>query len=145
MVWAAVAVVPAAFLAVFFAWPVAALVARGFVDAHGFSASGVSEVLAAPRTWRIVGQTLAQAAVATVVAVVLGVPGAYVLYRTRFPGRTALRALVAVPFVLPSVVVGVAFRALLTESGPLGFLGVSESFPAVVAALVFFNYSVVVR
>ncbi len=144
-VWAAVAVVPAAFLAVFFAWPVAALVARGFVDVHGFSATGVSEVLAAPRTWRIVGQTLAQAAVATVVAVVLGVPGAYVLYRTRFPGRAALRALVAVPFVLPSVVVGVAFRSLLTESGPLGFLGLSESFPAVVAALVFFNYSVVVR
>jgi thiamine transport system permease protein len=144
-VWAVIAVVPVAFLAVFFAWPVSALVARGFFDASGFSLAGVSEVMVAPRTWRIVGQTLAQAAVATVLAVLLGIPGAYVLYRTRFPGRTALRALVAVPFVLPSVVVGVAFRSLLAESGPLGFLGLSESFVAVVAALVFFNYSVVVR
>lgn len=144
-VWAAVAVVPLSFLAVFFVWPVAALVARGFFDADGFNLSGVSEVMLAPRTWRIVGQTLAQAVVATVVAVVLGVPGAYLLYRCRFPGRRLLRAVVAVPFVLPSVVVGVAFRSMLAETGPLGFLGLGESFVAVVAALVFFNYAVVVR
>ncbi|MBA3020026.1 MAG: iron ABC transporter permease [Actinobacteria bacterium] len=144
-VWAAVAVVPLSFLAVFFVWPVAALVARGFFDANGFNLSGVSEVMLAPRTWRIVGQTLAQAVVATIVAVVLGVPGAYLLYRCRFPGRRLLRAVVAVPFVLPSVVVGVAFRSMLAETGPLGFLGLGESFVAVVAALVFFNYAVVVR
>jgi thiamine transport system permease protein len=144
-VWAAVAVLPVSFLAVFFVWPVAALVARGFFDQHGFSLVGVSEVLVAPRTWRIVGQTLAQAGVATVIAVVLGIPGAYLLYRCRFPGRRLLRALVAVPFVLPSVVVGVAFRSMLAENGPLGWLGLNESFIAVVAALVFFNYSVVVR
>jgi len=144
-VWAAVAAIPLAFLAVFFVWPVAALVSRGFFDAHGFNLSGVSEVMLAPRTWRIVGQTLAQAVVATIVAVLLGVPGAYLLYRCRFPGRRLLRAVVAVPFVLPSVVVGVAFRSLLAETGPLGFLGLGESFVAVVAALVFFNYAVVVR
>ncbi len=144
-VWAAIAVPPVAFLVVFFAWPVIALVGRGFFDAVGFSLVGVGEVLGAPRTWRIVGQTLAQAVVATVITVLLGVPGAYLLYRCRFPGRRLLRAVVAVPFVLPSVVVGVAFRSLLAESGPLGFLGLGESFVAVVAALVFFNYSVVVR
>jgi thiamine transport system permease protein len=140
-----VAVLPVAFLAVFFVWPVSALVVRGFFDASGFSLTGVSEVLAAPRTWRIVGQTLAQAVVATVIAVALGIPGAYLLYRCRFPGRRLLRAVIAIPFVLPSVVVGVAFRSLLADNGPLGFLGLSESFAAVVAALVFFNYSVIVR
>jgi thiamine transport system permease protein len=143
--WAAVAVVPLAFLLIFFVWPVTALLARGFFDASGFSLNGVSEVLAAPRTWRIVGQTLAQSVVATVVAVLLGLPGAYLLYRTRFPGRRALRAVVSIPFVLPSVVVGVAFRSLLDTGGPLGFLGWDASFPALIAALVFFNYSVVVR
>jgi thiamine transport system permease protein len=138
-------VVPVGFLVLFFAWPVTALVGRGFFDQSGFSLAGVSEVLAAPRTWRILGQTVAQASAATVIAVVLGVPGAYLLYRCRFHGRRLLRAVVAVPFVLPSVVVGVAFRSLLTESGPLGFLRLGESFAAVLAALVFFNYSVVVR
>jgi len=47
--------------------------------------------------------------------------------------------------VMPTVVVGVAFRGLLVEGGPLGFLGLDQSVPAVIAALVFFNYCVVVR
>jgi thiamine transport system permease protein len=140
------AAIPAAFLAVFFAWPVLALVARGFFDdAGGFTGAGIAAVLGSPRTWRIIGQTLGQAVAGTAVAVLLGVPGAYVLYCRRFPGRKLLRALVSVPFVLPSVVVGVAFSTLLGKNGWLGFLGLDETFPAVVAALVFFNYSLVVR
>ncbi|MEA5119347.1 MAG: iron ABC transporter permease [Propionicimonas sp.] len=145
-VWGLAAALPLGFLAAFFAWPVAALVARGFLDDTGaFSLTGVQSVLASPRTWRILGQTLAQATVATSVAVLLGVPGAFLLYRRRFPGRRLLRALVAVPFVLPTVVVGVAFSSLLAPTGLLGWLGLQESFAGIVAALVFFNYSVVVR
>ena len=145
-VWGVAAVIPLGFLAVFFAWPVTALVARGFLDETGaFSLAGVQSVLSSPRTWRIVGQTLAQAAAGTAVAVLLGVPGAFLLYRRRFPGRRLLRAVVAVPFVLPTVVVGVAFSSLLAPTGPLGWLGMQESFAGIVAALVFFNYSVVVR
>ncbi|MBI5028347.1 MAG: iron ABC transporter permease, partial [Actinobacteria bacterium] len=144
-VWVAAAVLPVVFLAVFFAWPVATLVARGFVVDGRPSLAGVQDVLAAPRTWRIVGQTLGQAVAGSAVSVLLGLPGAYLLYRCRFPGRRALRALVSVPFVLPTVVVGVAFQSLLAPRGLLGFLGLQESFVAIVAALVFFNYSVVVR
>ncbi len=145
LLWVAVASVPVAFLAIFFAWPVATLVARGFVIDGQPSLVGVREVLAASRTWRIVGQTLAQAVAGTVASVLLGLPGAYLLYRCRFPGRRLLRAVVSVPFVLPTVVVGVAFQSLLASHGPLGFLGLQESFVGIVAALVFFNYSVVVR
>ena len=143
--WAAAAALPVAFLAVFFAWPVAALVARGFVDEAGFTLTGVQDVLAAPRTWRIVHQTLSQAVVGTVCSVLLGLPGAYLLYRCRFPGLRVLRAAVSDPFVLPTVVVGVAFQSLLAPHGLLGFLGLQESFVGIVAALIFFNYSVVVR
>ena len=53
--------------------------------------------------------------------VLLGLPVAFVLYRLRFPGRGLLRAFVPMPFVLPTVVVGVAFRSLLARrarSGP---------------------------
>jgi ABC-type Fe3+ transport system, permease component len=143
--WAALALVPLSFLAVFFVWPVVSLVVRGFTDESGFSLAGVVEVLAAARTWRIVGQTLAQAILGTSVSVLFGIPAAHLLYRVRFPGRRLLRAVVAVPFVLPTVVVGVAFRSLLAEQGPLGGFGLEESLTAIVAALVFFNYSVVVR
>jgi thiamine transport system permease protein len=143
--WAAAAVLPVAFLAVFFAWPVAALVARGFVVDGSLSLAGVQEVLAAPRTWRILGQTFSQAVLGTAFSVLLGVPGAYVLYRLRFPGRRLARAVVSVPFVLPTVVVGVAFQSLLAPTGLLGGLHLQETMTAIVAALVFFNYSIVVR
>ena len=76
---------------------------------------------------------------------VLGLPVAFVLHRLRFPGRDLLRALVVVPFVLPTVVVGVAFRQLIAPNGPLGSLGLDGTAAAIVAALVFFNISVVVR
>ncbi|KAE8763371.1 ABC transporter permease [Georgenia thermotolerans] len=145
MGWAVAAGVPLAFLAVFFAWPVLSLVGRGFVPDGALDLSGVTDVLSRPRTWRILGQTLTQAVLGTAGAVLLGLPGAYVLYRCRFRGRGLVRAMATVPFVLPTVVVGVAFRSLLAEGGPLGFLRLDGTQAAVVLALVFFNYAVVVR
>ncbi|HEY0187283.1 MAG TPA: iron ABC transporter permease [Cellulomonas sp.] len=145
LLWSLAVVVPLVFLGVFFVWPVLALVGRGFIADGALDLSGFGEVFARPRTWRILGLTLAQGVLGTLFSVLLGVPGAYVLHRCRFPGRGLLRAVVTVPFVLPTVVVGVAFRALLRESGPLGFLHLDGTFTAIVSALVFFNYSVVVR
>ena len=139
------AAIPVAFLVVFFAYPVAALVGRGFATDAGATLAPVLAVLNTPRAWRIVGQTLTQAAAGTAGSLALGLPGAYVLYRCRFPGRRVARALVGVPFVLPSVVVGVAFSSLLGAGGALEWLGWQDSFAAVVPALIFFNYSVVVR
>ncbi|MGD6980749.1 MULTISPECIES: ABC transporter permease [Citricoccus] len=146
LVWAVVAAVPLAFLAVFFLWPVGSMLARGVTDAAGqLDLSAFAEVLAESRTWRLVGQTLGLAVAGTLGSLLLGLPGAYVLYRCRFPGRNLLRGLSTVPFVLPTVVVGTAFRALLAENGPLGFLGLDQTLTAVVLAMVFFNFSVVVR
>ena len=141
--------IPVAVLAVFFVWPIAAMLARGFLGElgldHGVDLSGFAEVLSRPRTQRVIAQTLAQAGAATVLSVLLGVPLAHVLYRLRLPGGTLLRALVIVPFVMPTVVVGIAFRSLLRDSGPLGILGLDESFAGIVMALTFFNIAVVVR
>ncbi len=145
LAWGLAAGVPLVFLAVFFVWPVVAMVGRGFVDAGRLDLSAFSEVFSRARTWRIVWLTLAQASLGTVVSVLLGVPGAYVLYRCRFAGRGFLRAFVTVPFVLPTVVVGVAFRSLLAPGGLLAFLHLDGTFTAIVAALVFFNYGLVVR
>src|SRR5690606_29633768 len=114
--WGLAAAVPPAFLGVFLARPVGTLVARGFDgERGGLDLSGFAEVFSQPRTWRILGLTLWQAVLGTAFSLLLGVPGAYVLYRCRFPGRRVLRALVTVPFVLPTVVVGVAFRSLLVQ------------------------------
>ena len=143
--WTLAVAVPVLFLSVFFVWPVVEIVGRGFVVDGRLDLTGFGEVFARPRTWRVVGQTLAQATVGTLGALVLGLPGAYLLHRCRFRGRGALRAFVTVPFVLPTVVVGVAFRSLLVDGGLLGGLGLDGTFTAIVLALVFFNYAVVVR
>jgi len=143
--WALATVVPVLFLAVFFVWPVLALVGKGFVPAGALDLGPLGDVLSRPRTWRLVGLTLGQAVAGTSVSLLVGVPAAYVLHRLRFPGRAVVRACVTVPFVLPTVVVGVAFRAVLGEDGPLGFLGLDQSFAGIVAALAFFNVAVVVR
>ncbi|MEI2778041.1 MAG: iron ABC transporter permease [Tetrasphaera sp.] len=143
--WVLAAAIPLAFLAIFFAWPVLTLVARGFTVDGRLDLAAFTDVMTAARTWRIVGTTLSLAALGTIASVLLGVPGAYVLYVCRFPGRALARALVGIPFVLPTVVVGVAFLSLIGPRGPLASLGLEESRVAIVAALVFFNYSVVVR
>ena len=143
--WTLAGAIPLAFLGVFFAWPVATLIGRGFFPDGPFTLDGFQAVFAQDRTWRVITTTLAQATAGTIVAVILGVPGAWVLYRTRFPGRWLVRAIVTIPFVLPSVVVGVAFKSLVISTGPLGHLGLDESFAIIVASLVFFNYALVVR
>ena len=137
----ALAALPVAVLAVFFVLPVSGMVSRGFAEGPG----PVLDVLARPRTHRVVWFTLWSATAATAIAVTLGLPAAYALHRLRFPGRGLVRAALLVPFVLPTVVVGVAFRQLLRPGGPLGGLGLDGSAWAILAGLVFFNASVVIR
>jgi molybdate transport system permease protein len=64
--------------------------------------------------------SLQTATASTVVCVLIGVPMAVVLARARFPGQSALRALVLLPLVLPPVVGGIA---LLYTFGRQGLLG----------------------
>jgi thiamine transport system permease protein len=142
---ALVAGLPVTFLAIFFVWPVATLILRGFAGTSGWDWSGFAEVLSKPRTWRLIGRTVGQAASATAICVAASVPIAALLYRRSFRGRGLLRALLTVPFALPSVVVGLAFRALLGAGGPLAFLGIEDGFWPVLMALVFFNVGLMAR
>jgi thiamine transport system permease protein len=136
---------PVAVLSVFFVLPVAGMLAEGFWPDGTFDPQAVLEVLARPRVHRVLWFTLWSAAVGTVLTVLLGVPAAHVLYRVRFPGSRVLRAMLLMPFVLPTVVVGVAFRQVLGAGGPLAPLGLDGTPAAIIAALVFFNLAVVVR
>ena len=142
---AALAALPLVVLGVFFALPVLGMVGRGFFTDGSFDPAGVAEVLGRGRVHRVLWFTLWSSAVATLVTVALGLPVAFVLHRLRFPGRRLVRAFVLMPFVMPTVVVGVAFRTLLSSSGPLGGLHLDGTPVAIVAAMVFFNLAVVVR
>lgn len=64
--------------------------------------------------------SLTTATVATVVSLLFGVPLAWLLARTDFPGRRVIQALVTVPLVIPPVVGGVALLLALGRNGLLG-------------------------
>ncbi len=64
--------------------------------------------------------SLKTAGASTLLCLLLGVPMAVMLARTRFPGQSLLRSLVLLPLVLPPVVGGIA---LLHTFGRRGLLG----------------------
>ena len=57
------------------------------------------------------------ASATTAISLVIGVPLAWVLARTSFPGQRLLRALVTLPLVLPPVVGGVALLLAFGRTG----------------------------
>jgi thiamine transport system permease protein len=128
----ALAAVPVAFLALFYAWPVLTLFAR-VADA-----ATLRDALRRPGLARVIWFTTWQAAISTAATIVVGLAPAYLVSRWQFVGRRLIVVLVTVPFLLPTVVVGAAFAALL----PQRFDGTAT---AVIAAHVFFNVAVVVR
>ncbi|MER6785015.1 iron ABC transporter permease [Streptomyces sp. NPDC000658] len=141
-------VVPVAFFAVFFAYPVAAIVARGLHVDGAWRFGRLWDVLGQSDIRHVLWFTTWQALASTALTLLVALPGAYVLARLDFPGRQALRAVVTVPFVLPTVVVGTAFLALVGRGGLLDDLwGVrlDTTVWAILLAHVFFNYAVVVR
>ena len=79
-----------------------------------------------------------QALWSTLITMVLGTAAAWILARYEFRGRRSMHVLLTVPFVLPTVVVGAAFLALLPTS-------IERSTLSILLAHVFFNISVVVR
>ncbi|CAM5377984.1 Iron ABC transporter permease OS=Streptomyces pilosus OX=28893 GN=GCM10010280_41970 PE=3 SV=1 [Streptomyces pilosus] len=140
--------VPVAFFAVFFAYPVAAIVARGLRTDGAWQPGRIADVLAQPDVRQVLWFTTWQALASTALTLLVALPGAYVFARYDFPGKQVLRAVVTVPFVLPTVVVGSAFLALVGRGGLLDDLGgvrLDTTVWAILLAHVFFNYAVVVR
>ncbi|MGW7236216.1 molybdate ABC transporter permease subunit [Streptomyces sp. NPDC054804] len=77
-------------------------------------------LLTSTEVWQALQLSLLSATAATAVSLVLGVPLAWLLARTEFPGRGLVRALVTLPLVLPPVVGGVALLLALGRNGVVG-------------------------
>ena len=137
LLWA----IPLTFVAVLFYWPIAKITSLGF---SGDWLATLSE----PKTLGVIWFTLWQAAVSTLVTLVIAIPGAYLLYRRSFPGQRFIKALITIPFVLPSIVVAVGFtvfRNLHDFWIELGLTFLSDPVYWIIAAHVFVNYSIAVR
>jgi tungstate transport system permease protein len=108
--------------------PIVSDLARGFAEAIRLLGGGDAEL------WSIVFRTLGISGLATLLAMLIGVPLGYAIARGRFPGRTALLALVNTGMGMPPVVVGLVVWLLLTRSGPLGGLDLIYTRRAMVLA-----------
>lgn len=83
--------------------------------------------------------SLRVAAIATLITTVLGVAGAYVLARFRFPGRGLLEAVASLPIVLPPTVLGYYLLVSIGRNSPIG-----RAYEAVVGQQLVFTWQAAV-
>ena len=108
-------------------------------------------------TFYVLRFTLYQAFLSTLLTLLFGLPAAHLFASFNFPGKALLRALTAVPFMLPTVVVAAGFNALLGSRGwlnlglmtvfrldaaPIHFVG---TLGAILLAHIFYNTTIVIR
>ena len=157
IVRAAALIFPLLFLAIFFVYPLFAIMRLSLWPEGG---AALQPVLAAARSsafWRILWFTIWQAAASTALTMALGLPLAAIFARYTFPGKSFLRALTTIPFVMPTVVVGAAFTTLIGPTGLInnwlqGAMGLGDppiqlmnTIWIILLAHAFYNISVVVR
>ena len=106
------------FLGVFFFYPLARILWGGLFPAW---------LLAIPtNTFLVIRDTslftFNQSILSTLLTLALGLPAAFLFARYDFLGKSFLRTLTAIPFMLPTVVVAAGFTALL---GPRGWMNIA--------------------
>ena len=140
---------PLSFLSIFFFYPFSRILAFGF-SLETLTSSNLH------LAFQVLGFTFYQAVLSTFLTLLIGLPSAYLFARFDFRGKSLLRALTAVPFMLPTVVVAAGFNALLGPNGwinlglirlvglvkPISFVG---TLGAILAAHVFYNTTIVIR
>ena len=143
---------PLSFLTIFFFYPLFRILLLTF-DTSTFTLENLRIAINA------LGFTFYQATLSTLLTLLLGLPSAYLFARYDFRGKSILRALTAVPFMLPTVVVAAGFSALLGPRGLFhtlfppfdGAQGMLSSFvflgtlPAILIAHVFYNTTIIIR
>ena len=137
--------IPAALFGAFVLVPLGALSYRALRDGDVLRRLDDADVLEALRL------SLLTSTLTLLLALLLGVPLAYLLARTSFPGKRLVDTLVDLPLVLPPTVAGVALLVAFGRRGvfgePLSALGIELAFTtaAVVMAQFFVSAPFLVR
>jgi len=112
--------------------------------------AGLAEAAADPELRASIALTVLTASAATGLALVLGVPLAWFLARSRFPGRRLVTGLIELPVVIPHPVAGIALLLFLGRrsavGGPLAELGLEfvSHVPGIVAGMLFVSAPILV-
>lgn len=148
---------PLTFLMLFYFYPLGSILHLSFERGETAWWRVFAEMGTSPTVRRVFLFTVWQALLSTLLTLAIGLPGAYLFARYQFRGKSLLRALTGVPFVMPTLVVAAGFNALLGPRGwantalmaifpfsepPIRFL---NSLPAILVAHVFYNTTIVLR
>lgn len=149
--------VPLAFLALFYFYPLGAILGFSFFGSGVVDLSGFQEIFSDPYYLNVLWFTTWQAALSTILTVIAALPAAYIFARYQFRGQTLVRALTTLPFLMPTIVVAPAFIALF---GPRGILNTAlmnlfglnvppiqllDTIWIILLAHIFYNYTIVFR
>ena len=152
-----VALVLTAFLVLFYFYPLASILRLSLAPEGNLDLSALSKLIDTPYYLKTLWFTTWQAAASTLLTVGLALPGAYVFARYDFAGKSLIQALTTIPFVLPTVVVAIAFTALLGSRGLVSQvlmrlflldkppLDLQYTLAIILLAHVFYNYTLVLR
>ncbi len=153
LVW----VLPLSFLGIFYFFPLGKIWSVSFARASGEGLTPLIDALRSDYVRRLLWFTIWQAGASTLLTLVLGLPGAYLLARFDFRGKSLLKAITGVPFVMPTLVVAASFNALLGPNGwinqtLIGLFNLTEppiqflyTIWAILLAHVFYNTTIVLR
>jgi len=151
------AFLPLLFLGIFYFYPLSTIFYRSFFPEGVFSIGKISKLFSSLYYVHVLWFTIWQAVVSSLLALILALPAAYVFATYDFPGKSFLRTMATIPFVMPTVVAAVALDSLL---GPKGFVNITlmkltnlntpllkldHTIWIILLAHLFFNYSVVLR
>ena len=120
--------------------PLALVVTTALSDGLG----GFVDTITSPQTLSAVQLTVAQAALVTLVNVVMGTVIAWVLVRDRFWGKRLLDVVIDIPFALPTIVAGLVLLSLYGPRSPIG-VNVANTRASVFLALAFVTLPFIVR
>ena len=148
---------PLIFMGLFYFYPLAGIFSLSFSPQEGVPFRGMANLFSSTYYVRVLWFTTWQAALSTVLTLVLALPAAFVFARYTFKGKDFLLNLTTIPFVLPTVVTAAAFSALLGKGGLVNAVLVQlfglEQPPVrlehtvwfFLMAHVFYNFTVVLR
>ncbi len=136
---------PLLFLSIFFFYPLTKILTLTF-DLETFTDPNNLRI-----TQHATRFTFYQATLSTILTFALGLPSAILFSRFDFHGKSLLRVLTAVPFMLPTVVVAAAFNSLFSYKVTGSMLQVFNLQPStlnfllILTAHVFYNTTIVIR
>lgn len=149
--------VPLGFLALFYFYPLLSILQVSFARSEAGAMGAFLDTLTSRATHEVLGFTIWQAVLSTLLTLMIGLPGAYLFARYRFAGKSLLQALTTIPFVMPTLVVAAAFNSLIggrgwLNQGLMSFFNLSEpplvltnSLAAILLAHIFYNTTIVLR